>query len=230
MREATVLNIIPPALPCLQNLGVSSPFTVLLRRVTVLWLLESFTQAKFKELKCYQLLKKAIFTYSETQTILDTLPMVPRDLLPVSVRCLFWLTQQQGAEKSICKYNLLTVFQRKWNGQKLALEETAPWSGSRTQLLETGRLEFESWLQHFLAVKHVGKLRNLQVGLLSYKVSRITHNLQTAWEVWMHTGTRHSPSLFRCSGEQNPMAYFHDHPNPFKLRALCLIQIHFPTI
>ena len=33
--------------------------------------------------------------------------------------------------------------------------------------LGAGRLEFESWLQRFLAVKNVGKLRNLRVGLPS---------------------------------------------------------------
>ena len=159
--------------------------------------------------------------------------MVPRDLLSVSVRCLFWFTQQQGAEKSICKYNWLTVFQRKCNGRKL--EETAQWSGSRTQLLETGRLEFESWLQRFLAVKNVGKLRNLRVGLLSYKASRITRNLQTGWEVWMYTITRHSFSLFHCSvldalENKIPWPSSMIHSNSFKLRTLCLIQIHFPTI
>ena len=161
--------------------------------------------------------------------------MVPRDLLSVSVRCPFWCTQQRGAEKSICKYNLLTAFQRKWNGRKLSLEETAPWSGSGTQLLETGRFEFESWLQHFLAVKNVGKVCNLWVGLLSYEVSRITHNLQTGWEVWMYSTTRHPLSLFHRSvldalENKIPWPTSMTHSNSFKLRTLCLIKKHFPTI
>ena len=52
-------------------------------------------------------MEKDVVTYTWTQTILDTLPVVPRDLLTMLVRCLLCFTQQQGGWKKLCKSNLL---------------------------------------------------------------------------------------------------------------------------